>query len=302
MAVEKITYGGWPNCYRLENGVVDLVVTGDVGPRIIRWGFIGQENEFVEVKETLGKTGGSEWRIYGGHRLWHAPEQPPRTYYPDNGPVRIEMQGETMRVFQPVEPTTGIEKQIDITLATGAAHARVVHRLVNRNLWAVELAPWALSVMAPGGTCVIPFPERGSHTENLLPGNTLTLWTYTNMADPRWTWDEKYIFLRQEEGNTIPQKVGVMTPDGWVAYARGGHLFLKTFPYIVGATYPDGGASVETFTNEFMLEAETLGPLVSIAPGAFVEHVETWYLFQGVPVPQNADDVETHILPKVRGV
>ena len=29
-----------------------------------------------------GKTGGSEWHIYGGHRLWHAPEVMPRTYYP----------------------------------------------------------------------------------------------------------------------------------------------------------------------------------------------------------------------------
>ena len=29
---------------------------------------------FKEYDEQMGKTGGDEWRIYGGHRLWIAPE------------------------------------------------------------------------------------------------------------------------------------------------------------------------------------------------------------------------------------
>ena len=46
--MEKIAYRGWPNCYRLANGIVDLIVTGDVGPRIIRFGFAGDVNELKE--------------------------------------------------------------------------------------------------------------------------------------------------------------------------------------------------------------------------------------------------------------
>ena len=42
--VEKIEYKGWHNCYRVSNGEVELVVTGDVGPRIIRFGFVGGQN------------------------------------------------------------------------------------------------------------------------------------------------------------------------------------------------------------------------------------------------------------------
>ena len=61
--MEKIDYKGWPNSYRLSNGTVDLVVTTDVGPRIIRFGFVGGENEFKEYEDMLGKTGGDEWRI-----------------------------------------------------------------------------------------------------------------------------------------------------------------------------------------------------------------------------------------------
>ena len=32
--VEKTEYKGWPNCYRVSNGEIELIVTGDVGPRV----------------------------------------------------------------------------------------------------------------------------------------------------------------------------------------------------------------------------------------------------------------------------
>jgi hypothetical protein len=298
--MEKVTYKGWQNCYRLSNGLVDLIVTTDVGPRIMRFGFVGGENELKEYEEMMGKTGGDEWRIYGGHRLWHAPEAKPRTYFPDNSPVVLEEHPGCVRLIQPVETTTGIQKEIDLRLSPDGGEVEVIHRLRNTNLWTVELAPWALSVMAQGGTAIIPLPPRGSHEEHLLPTNTITLWAYTDMTDPRWWWGSRYVMLRQDPAVSKPQKVGVMTPEGWAAYARNGHLFVKMFHYVDGERYPDFGSSVETFTNADMLEVETLGPFVALPPGATVEHVERWLLFQDVPVPRSDDEVDRHVLPKVK--
>ncbi len=298
--MEKINYKGWPNCYRLSNGLVDLVVTADVGPRVIRFGFVGEDNEFKEYADMLGKTGGDEWRIYGGHRLWHAPEVKPRTYFPDNTPVKVEEHSGFVRVIQPTETTTGIQKEIDIRLAPDEAHVQMAHRLRNNNLWAVEFAPWALSVMAQGGKVIIPLPPPGSHQESLLPASTFTLWAYTDMADPRWTWGTKYLMLRQDPKMEKPRKLGVKDLDGWVAYARDGHLFVKKFNYVPGATYPDLGCSVETFTDASMLEVETVGPFVSLQPGAAVEHVEHWFLFRDVPLPNNDADVDKNVMPKVK--
>ncbi|MCJ7665262.1 MAG: DUF4380 domain-containing protein, partial [Actinobacteria bacterium] len=85
--IKNYKFGGWENCLRLENDEIELVATTDVGPRIIRLGFKGGQNLFKEFGDQLGKTGGDQWRIYGGHRLWHAPEAVPRTYFPDNKPV-----------------------------------------------------------------------------------------------------------------------------------------------------------------------------------------------------------------------
>lgn len=297
--MEKVRYGGWPNGYRLSNGAVDLVVTSDVGPRVIRLGFAGEANVFAEYGDQMGKTGGGEWRIYGGHRFWHAPEANPRSYYPDNGPVDVSGQGHMLRVVQPTEPTTGMQKELHITLDAEEPCVKVVHRLWNRNLWAVEAAPWALSVMAQGGTAILPQAPYVTHEEALLPARPLVLWSYTNMSDPRWHWGERYITLQQDPKRSKPQKVGVGVKEGWAAYANQGTLFVKRFHVHEGATYPDFGCSVETYTNADMLELETLGPLTRIAPGGSSDHAEYWALFRGVAMRADEASMDTEVLPRV---
>lgn len=73
--VEKIEYKGWHNCYRVTNGEIELVVTGDVGPRIIRFGFVGGQNMFKEFAEQLGGTNEEKFQLRGGDRVWKAPER-----------------------------------------------------------------------------------------------------------------------------------------------------------------------------------------------------------------------------------
>lgn len=295
--MEKVAYRGWPNCYRLTNGKVELIVTGDVGPRIIRFGFIGDDNEFGEFAEQVGQTGGSEWRIYGGHRLWHAPEDKVRTYYADNSPVQVVEENGTARVIQPPEATTGIQKEMAITFEA-ANRVEVRHYLRNVGLWSVELAPWALSVMAPGGLGIVPQPTK-AHPDGLLPNRVLVLWPYTDMRDPRIHWGSRLILLRQDQDAPRPAKIGLSANDGWGAYLRRGHLFLKTFEYIEGASYPDHGCSLEMYTNDRMLELETLGPLQRLAPGGVAEHVERWFLFRGVEASEDEESVARAVLPLV---
>lgn len=139
--MEKVSYRGWPSCIKLTNGHIELIATTDVGLRIIRFGFVGGQNLLKEYEDQVGKTGGDTWRIYGGHRLWHAPEDPRRTYYPDNAPIKYTWDGKTLKLIQPVEAATGIEKQIDITLDSKTNRVKLVHRLVNNNVWDVQACP-----------------------------------------------------------------------------------------------------------------------------------------------------------------
>ena len=108
--VEKIAYGGWPNCYRVSNGTVEAVITADIGPRVMRYGFCGGQNFFKEFAEQMGRAGETEWQLRGGHRIWIAPEDPVKTYAPDNGPVTVEPTVDGVIATEPVEVSTGIEK------------------------------------------------------------------------------------------------------------------------------------------------------------------------------------------------
>lgn len=266
-------YAGWPNCLHGKSGGNHIVVTTDVGPRIIHCGRAGGPNLLKVMDHQAGRTGGARWRIYGGHRLWTAPELRSLTYVPDNESVAWNVRGATARIVQRADRLTGLRKEMHITLAGDAV--RIEHRLVNDGRRTVRRAPWALTVLAPGGRAVFPQEAYASHRTHLLPARPLVLWKYTDMADPRWTWGAKLLQLKQDPRAAGPQKAGFYSTLGWMAYLTRHATFLKRHEVVAGE-HPDMGCNVETFTNEDFLELETLGPLADLAPGRAVRHVEVW--------------------------
>lgn len=291
--VQKIAYGGWDNCIQITNGIVDLIITTDIGPRIIRYGFLGQENEMCEIKSTMGQTGGDDWKMYGGHRLWHSPEEKNRTYEPDNFPVTwVEIKG-GIKTVQAIEPRTKIKKEIEITLSHDNSGVNVLHRLTNSGLWPVELSVWSISVMATGGKEVIP---QTSTNTGLLPNRIMALWPYTKLNDPRLIFGNKYIVIRQDPDIQRPLKIGTSNENGWAVYFNHNHLFIKYYSHENNAGYPDFGVSYETYANDFMLEMETLSPLTKLDPNSSVEHTEKWELFDNIPMPSDDEDEIDRVL------
>jgi hypothetical protein len=280
--IEKVAYGGWPNCYRLSNGESELIVTTDVGPRVMRYGFIRGQNVFVEIADQLGRSGEPWWAMRGGHRLWVAPEVKPDTYALDNGAVQASVDNGRISLLQPVEPETGLQKEIAVAYDAADGGVIVTHRISNKGEQTRRLAPWALSQMAKGGTGIVALPARGGHSEQLLPTNPLVMWAYTNFADKRWLFTRKYIVLRQDPAEHSPQKTGLFNVNTRAAYLLGSDLFIKRCQADAAAPYPDFHCSFEIFTNGDFLELETLGPLADLTPGATVEHVERWSLHRDV--------------------
>jgi len=290
LSAEKIAYQGWPNCYRVSNGTVELIVTGDVGPRIIRYGFVGGQNLFKEFAEQLGKSGEAEWQPRGGHRLWIAPEDRVRTYEPDNSLVAIRVLEDGVEATGEVGPLTGLQKTITARLSATGTGVEVIHEIRNLGDAPYELAPWALTMLAQGGTGIHGFPPRGSHPQNLEPGNPLVMWPYTDFTDRRWLLLSKYLVLRQDPKNPIGQKLGAYNPSTWSAYLLHGELYVKrTRADQPVSAYPDFGCTFETFTNADFLEQETLGALVELDVGQTARHTEHWSLFKGVHIDDWTD-------------
>ncbi len=305
--VERFAYRGWNNAYRLSNGNVELIITADVGPRILAYRICGGENLLHEVERDAGTCGGSDFRLYGGHRLWVSPEVE-RTYYPDNGAVAVSHHGSAMRFTAASEdaaPGTHLQKELEIELARTGSLVRITHRIINHDTRPTRLAPWSPTMLRPEGRAILPLsPRVAMDKDHYLPVGAFGIWSYTDFADPRWIFGTSFIQLRQlpnPNGKFKEQMGGIYNAAGWGAYYRNGYLFIKRTAVISGgATYPDFGCNFEVFTNSEFLELETLGPLVDLQPGETVEHVERWWIFSGVPVGEGDAWIESDVLPLVQ--
>jgi hypothetical protein len=288
--IEKTAFAGWPNSYRLSNGEVELIVTADIGPRVMHYGFTGGPNVFWVQKETAGKSGEPAWVLRGGHRIWIGPEDIRYTYPPDNSPVRIVVKEGALIATQPVEKETQVEKEIEVRLAPSGTAATIIHRLRNKGNMPLEFAAWALSMMAPGGLGITGFPPRGTHPEVLPPTNPLIMWAFTDLTDPRWKFTKKYLTLKQDPAQKSPQKLGHFNSKTFGAYLLGDVLFMKHYlPAGRAQDHPDFGTSFQIFTNGDFLELETMGPLTKVGAGETLEHVETWQLKRGVALKSISD-------------
>jgi hypothetical protein len=296
MHITKENYHGWPNTYRLSNGRIEAHVVTDVGPRIIDLSVPGGTNLF-HIREGLGGRNEPTYMFRGGWRLWVAPERSESTYALDNAACEAETVGEsTLRVTGPPQPAAGIQKIIDVSLSRGEPRLRLLSHIRNISDHPLTYAGWSLPVMQPGGRAFVPLDVGPLSAFDAT--RRLLLWSYAKFADPRYRFGDRLI---QIDSNQVPasppsqtgrgddeSKIGVDSAQGWAGYLLAGTLFLKRFPHLAGE-YPDGGATIEVYSNHDFLELEHLGPLTTIKPGEEIVFPEDWWVFTGVNVPTAED-------------
>jgi hypothetical protein len=271
------------DCVPLENDAISLLVTQSVGPRIISLRFNGGANLLAELPDFVtARPDGKLFHFYGGHRLWHAPENMPRTYVPDDGPVDVIPGLNGLSATTPVEDETGIEKSIRISLVEDKPQVIVHHTLTNRGLWPVECAPWAITQLKTGGVAILPQSQEQS---GFLPNRSLALWPYTDTANPQVSWGKHYTLIHAEMQG--PFKVGFPNPRGWLAYWLDGTLFVKRAAFNAQADYYDFNSSSECYCNDRFIELETLAPISRLTPSESATHTETWELHADVDFPED---------------
>jgi hypothetical protein len=276
-------------CVSLENGTIKLLISRSMGSRILSLRFAEGENLLAELPDlVLGCPGSGDLHLYGGHRLWHAPEEPSRTYLPDDSPVEIVPVENGYRVTQDVEPKTGLQKSMEIRLQGDAPRVVITHRLSNLGLWPVICAPWAITQLKPGGVAILP---QSREETGVLPNRSVALWPYTDPSNPNVTWGQNYILLRANM--QTPFKVGFSNPRGWIAYWLNGTLFIKRAQYEAQSSYFDFGSSSECYCNDKFIELETIAPIGTIHPGGVAIHVETWELYGKVDCPRDEKDAQS---------
>lgn len=274
--IKTVEYGGFPDCLEISNGTASVIVATVFGPRILAYALDGGENVLGWHPEAKVETDLGAWKPYGGHRLWLAPENMPRSYAPDNDRVEVIEKGDLCLHLKGAIDGTGIQKEMTVTLAAAGTELSIDHRLMVSE--PCDASAWALTIMRPGGTVVIPHEPFAPYSpEHLLPVRSMALWSYTDFTDPRWSFGEDAVRLRVDESLPTQQKIGILNKQGWAAYEVDGVAFTKRTEF-VDAVYPDLNSNFEFYTAGGFVEIETLSPLRNLKAGEYIEHRETWSL------------------------
>ena len=303
MSLERMTFMGLPECIKLSNGVVDVIASTAVGPRLLFYGPTGGSNVLAHFPEASKETALGTWKPYGGHRLWVWPELFPGTYAPDNDPIATEAEGDFgLLLRQPVD-AAGMEKQIRLSMQEQGTTVRLEHTVTSHCLWPVDIAVWAISVVEPG-TSIVPRVPFQTHDEYVPVTQPLALCAFTDLQDPRFTLGLKYLLLRGDPSRPNSQKLGLRNKQNWCAHLVDDLLFVKRFTHEEGAEYPDYGVNNEVYTEGRFQELELLGPRRVVAPGESLSFTETWNLFPGMAVssPENLDLLDAAIAPAIRSL
>lgn len=258
-----------------ENGDIVIGIPLEHGLRISYLSYQGSENLFFEQpKDMTALTTPMGWRVYGGHRLWVAPESK-ALYYPDNEPISYELSKNRITVRQKNDPWIHLEKTMDISfLSTDSLE--IVHKVKNTAPEARRFSIWPVTSVAPGGIERIPlhYAESGS-----APLHKISTWYYTSLGDERASYERTSITLRHKPNDAL-YKIGVGHPAGPITYQNKGVIFEKSFEICPEQEYPDGNVSYETYMCNHMVELESLSPLVTVEEGQIAEHKEIWKLKQ----------------------
>ena len=265
----------WGRVLWITTDAAELGIALDFGIRIVHLSCPGMENLYYvqnnDLSDGFAKDNG--WRLYGGHRMWLAPESA-QSYSPENNSVEYSLTENAVCLKQAVDPALNIVKELEINFAADGS-MEVIHKITNCSDSTITGASWGINTLDAGGTAEIAFScgTKGGYN----PKRTVSLWSDTNLHDARLHFDRDRLTATHLP---LPEycKLGLYTAAGQAVFRNKGQQFAITFDPAPMALYPDGGCNVELYMNSRFLELETLGTLTEILPGCSASHREIWRL------------------------
>lgn len=314
-SLKKDSYQSW-NTYKLENGLISLQVVPDIGGRISQLSL--GEKDFMYVNPlhagvTSPETGLSNeggHLNYGGDKIWLAPqgwdneEQWPGPPCPvlDGKPYSVEENAENVSVTLTSgdDHRSGIRLSRTIKVFPNSTRVSIESSMLNIGTKARDWGIWAHT-------------QLDATTDGEGYNELMRAWTPLN---PNSIHEKGYITLFGEEDNPSwivrddmgmlqvdyfyqVGKIGVDSPDGWVATVDGqdGKVFIQTFDFEEDVEYPNG-ASVEFWhngtgqinaynqlltmddnpvSNPYIFESEVVSPMAHMEPGEKYTYFYDWY-------------------------
>lgn len=299
--VEKITFCGWTNAWKVSNGACELVVIPAIN-RVMSFSPAGGSNILWVSPDARGqviKKDDRQWHNLGGDKVWPTAQglwqkytgrngwPPPYAF--DCGIATAEAIPGGLRMTSPEDPDFGAvcvrEFVMDPVEAT--VHIRQYYDKSKGN--PVEMTFWTITQVRHPTYAMLPLGrEQDGKRYRKLGG----------LLDSQFAVNSTVLTLKNDEKDA--QKVGV-APDenfntGWIAaYMKNdGVLFVESHKLDREPAYPDGGCHGEIFAGNkgsgMYTEIELLSPLKTLKAGDKLQHDMVWQLVR--VKPGEADDAE----------
>jgi hypothetical protein len=257
----------------IENSFLRVDYLTTVGPRII--GLYAKQANLellVQTPEIHWPTPHGEYYLYGGHRVWKAPED--SFYNCPEDHVTVITEEDRVMLRSSID-ASGLQKEISFCLDEN--RVQLTHQITWHGQEPIELAPWTITQLPLGGMAILP---QSDLTAGSMPTRSLAVWPYASVADPRLELHDDLILVYGSADQKY-FKAGSYDPFGWAAYLLDKVLFVKRFPVSDFRELPDLGSNVEVFVWDSYIELETLGKLTWLNPGESVSFEETWEVMAG---------------------
>jgi hypothetical protein len=277
VTVTREAYKGWPDSYRISNGKVDLVVVPQIG-RIMRFGFVGEQNLLWENDALLGKTfppDSGEYRNYGGDKLWPAPQSlwnwPPDSML-DGQPWEVVATTAGVRMTSPEGDTLRVRFRREITLSSDSPEVLIENSMHNLGQQA-ELSLWQVTqVNDPDSVTLVP---------EITAQQPAGWYGYGNdrLDDRYHTFTRDALVIRRHP--TEARKFGARSKTGQLVAVKGATRFFSISPTFGVVPYPDQGSAQQVFSspdpNRYM-EMEHAGPLTRMMRNEIAMQLVRWRL------------------------
>src|SRR5689334_2495994 len=136
----------------IENECLRIDYLTSVGPRII--GLYSKQADVELLAPSFDMhwpTPHGEYYLYGGHRIWKAPEDSFYNCPEDN--VTVVKESDRVILRNCVD-ASGLQKEISFTLDENSV--RLTHQISWHGQEPIELAPWTITQVSLGGIAILP--------------------------------------------------------------------------------------------------------------------------------------------------
>lgn len=281
--VSVVSFHGYDDCLRLENGSTRVTLCPRAGGRVLEYAWQGKNVLYLPPgDEGWEAKSDKDWGTMNAGRFDIGPEQ---TIAPHPVLWAGRWKGEPMgprgaRLTSQPDEATGVQLVREFRLDERTSRLECSQIIQNIGNIPREYCHWSRTFAVGGGVCVIPLTEPSRFPMGYVMYEPNSLINF-RPSDPRILRVDGHLVIT---GAPRQPKLGMDTAGGWMAYLAPNNLvFVKQYavdserPYneVAGLTmsvwYPDGP----------MCELEPIGPRERIAPGKSARFTETWYLWEG---------------------